>query len=323
MLATKNEERFMYFPYLRGRRFELVALKELASYLAESRTVVPIIEPVNEDLKDVKNCIRALNDVEAPYAFVVNPTVGEMKGQVFKVGDDVGLMPHKGAYLAFIINRNTQVESIVDFLNDGIVCNRLLIHAADVDEVEILAKACQKSPNPTVHAFVEGDAGRSYIDSFRGLERILIRDGFKKADRNADYRERDGEFFSDLHLTYQTDGYIGFGDYATIGKRFIEGGSRPFTVAIHLTYPHPANNSLRIRHFLSDSDAHNKENVKGKSYEALTKMREFVNASNEPCTCDACTELMVMQETGSPGSLGAFKKLSMYHHITTVGGLIR
>ena len=38
----------MYFPYLRGKQFELIAIRELAEMLAASGKIIPIIEPVKE-----------------------------------------------------------------------------------------------------------------------------------------------------------------------------------------------------------------------------------------------------------------------------------
>lgn len=36
----------MYFPYFRGRQYELLALKELASQKLISKSVIPVIEPI-------------------------------------------------------------------------------------------------------------------------------------------------------------------------------------------------------------------------------------------------------------------------------------
>lgn len=36
----------MYYPYLRGKQFELLALREFANESANNRNIVPIIEPV-------------------------------------------------------------------------------------------------------------------------------------------------------------------------------------------------------------------------------------------------------------------------------------
>jgi len=36
----------MYFPYLRGRQYELIAIRELAEKGKLSKRIIPIIEPV-------------------------------------------------------------------------------------------------------------------------------------------------------------------------------------------------------------------------------------------------------------------------------------
>lgn len=38
----------MYFPYFRGRQYELLALKELASQKLISKSVIPVIEPIKQ-----------------------------------------------------------------------------------------------------------------------------------------------------------------------------------------------------------------------------------------------------------------------------------
>ena len=44
----------MYFPYLRGRQFELIALRELVGKDVLSSRITPIIEPVNYLLRLLK-----------------------------------------------------------------------------------------------------------------------------------------------------------------------------------------------------------------------------------------------------------------------------
>ena len=48
----------MYFPYLRGKQFELLALREFANQNANNNTIIPIIEPV----KDTFNTLRIAVD---------------------------------------------------------------------------------------------------------------------------------------------------------------------------------------------------------------------------------------------------------------------
>ena len=64
----------MYFPLLRGKQFELVALGELAPLLAKAPKIVPVIEPV-EASPSLRKSLKALVAASAPFCLVVNPKV--------------------------------------------------------------------------------------------------------------------------------------------------------------------------------------------------------------------------------------------------------
>ena len=51
----------MYFPYFRGRQYELLALKELASQKLISESIIPIVEPIKQ-IPALKNALKAFND---------------------------------------------------------------------------------------------------------------------------------------------------------------------------------------------------------------------------------------------------------------------
>lgn len=38
-----------YFPFFRGKRYEMMALRDLAEEIANSGNVIPILEPVNSN----------------------------------------------------------------------------------------------------------------------------------------------------------------------------------------------------------------------------------------------------------------------------------
>ena len=71
----------MYFPYLRGRQFELIALRELLEKRLIGDKIVPIIEPV----KLTSTLVKTLNlyvEEKHKVALIMNPQVGnfvEMK----------------------------------------------------------------------------------------------------------------------------------------------------------------------------------------------------------------------------------------------------
>lgn len=57
-------------------------------------------------------------------------------------------------------------------------------------------------------------AFRRMIPDFK----VLFEDNFHKQARNIDYIEHEDEFFSDSHLYYRNENYVGFADYSIVGK---------------------------------------------------------------------------------------------------------
>jgi len=65
----------MYFPLLRGRQFELIALRELIDNSLIGNSIIPIIEPV----KMSSTLIKTLNtfcEKNKEISFIYNPIVG-------------------------------------------------------------------------------------------------------------------------------------------------------------------------------------------------------------------------------------------------------
>jgi hypothetical protein len=71
----------MYFPYLRGRQFELIALRELVEKGVLSNRITPIIEPVKLSSTLVKT-IEAYGENSKQLAIITNPNVGSFSSDV-------------------------------------------------------------------------------------------------------------------------------------------------------------------------------------------------------------------------------------------------
>lgn len=69
----------MYFPYLRGKQFELLALREFANKNASNRKIIPIIEPVKNSFNSLKTAIEVMLKQGLKFALVLNPNDGDFK----------------------------------------------------------------------------------------------------------------------------------------------------------------------------------------------------------------------------------------------------
>lgn len=303
----------MYFPLLRGRQNELLAIKELLDNGILKGAVVPIIEPV----KLSPTLVNTFEDyVNKNYRIVLigNPKVGSY-------GSDA---------------RNSKNEQYLNRISAVCSGENCIIRGYIVDgkTKDIISQWRQKSVkddsimalclNPDDVKYY-GDASLNdtdiktvvpYSSSFRRIRknRILIDDKFNKENRNSDYIGNEDQFFSDDHIYFADDGYIGFSDYSIIGAEYAESGFAPYAVAIHIVY-FDEEKALRIHHFVSDSNDDITDPA-GKFYEALEKLIEW-NKDKQLDTL-AMKKFQEIYDAQSYPGLGVVKKLSIMHHLELV-----
>ena len=307
----------MYYPYFRGKQFELTAIRETAALLARSG-FVPIIEPVKETLTGLEKALAAVRVAEGKAIVIVNPHHGHYSGN--------------SAYISELLRKErANNESILTgiLLKDGMTCDDALklrdqhksrgpvfVHAG-FTEAKLLAKELgEDALSASTNIFFETHCGKIYRKHFSASHRVLLRDGFKRR-RNADHPLL--EEFSDLHLTFQDEGMNGFGDFLIVGDDYIETGGLAYAVAIHLTFiDSEKDDVMHLYHFVSDTKD-TPTDPAGKFSEALAKLMEKLD-SGEPKLLEtsAIEEFRSLFAKGRFPGLGYVKKLSMKHHIETL-----
>ena len=167
---------------------------------------------------------------------------------------------------------NESAEECLTKLNDtGIDADKVLSVLNSADSLPTYQDLFRQSPQYTLCPYDR------YIRRVVKENSVLFENRFNKKSRNADYPE--DELFSNDHIDYREDDYIGFGDYSIIGSDYIESGFAPYAVAIHIVY-FAKDNSLRIRHFVSDSND-DISDVAGKFYEAVSKLYKWYTTENQ------------------------------------------
>lgn len=308
----------MYYPYLRGKRNELLVLREVSKLLSQNGNIVPIIEPVKKNTKDLVRASNELVDYGIPFVLITNPYVGELADfpsdfiRSF-INENIPLESNLGI-MGYIVSDRSSIQSIENFLSDYQGRPIALIHAQSYRPIKDIINL----PGIDYQIFIDGRTSNDYQSAFSEYEKILIRDGFTQR-RNADYP--DEEFFSDLHKTYEELGFDGFGDFLIVGDRFIRDGGPAHAVAIHLTYQFE-NNDIYVKHFVSDRVTGPKD-PGGKFLEALTKLVAYLGITPEILEYStACQEYIeLFGEKHYPG-LGFVKKLSMRHHIELLNTIV-
>jgi hypothetical protein len=313
----------MYFPYLRGKQFELLALRELTALPLDFNKISPIIEPVKKDLKGIQTVVAALNKIKVTIQLIINPEKGELQNSSQEIVDVIGklhALNFGNVIPTFLINNEKDFILLKNTIySQGYdKSGYSLIHLNQISSTSELVEITSRTNVINViiqinHIFA---LRRKFIKS---ASLAYLNDPFIKQRKNADYEHYPDENFSNDYLYYSEEGYHGFGDYLTIGSEYIEGGMLPYAVAIHLTYKPRDEEDIRIRHFLSDSND-GIEDTAGKFYEALTKLIQFVDDEGIDSIAIQHFRNYYLRQA-FPG-LGTLKKLSIMHHIELVQSLL-
>lgn len=294
----------MYFPFLRGRQFELLALRELLENDLMGDNIIPIIEPVRLSSSLLKT-VELFNKKNHKLVFVQNPSVGAYP--VSMEGEKPNPLYEN---LEIALDKDNVIKAYIFQDNNEIVVNDMQNSIAIIDSVDDISsylEACKKEK--PLYTLIPDR--RSIKRNVKG-EKIILEDSFIKQKRNVDYKNNTDEFFSDWHREYIEEGYKGFSDYSIVGSEYSESGFAPKAVAIHIVYL-SSDDDLRVHHFVSENNTDSKDTA-GKFGEAVAKIKHW------------CTEHKIQEtrglkafydycDTGRYPGLGVVKKCSIMHHL--------
>lgn len=305
----------MYFPYLRGRQYELLALRELICNDLLGQHVIPIIEPVKLSATLVKTISEFIIKGRVS-SVIINPSVGSFNSDMKDTEKDsyktdfLELLKNDLILKAHIMKENSSKQLKV-FEDQGIKKSEWLIINNDRDNLSIYEKEFD-TIYPKFVLIPDESAFRRKVKRHR----VLLDDKFIKQSRNVDYINNSDESFSDDHLYYKDDGFEGFADYSVVGNEYQESGFLPYAIAIHIVY-FAEDKSLRIKHFVSDSNDDNSNPAK-KFYEAVQKLAKWYEKNPVDLSSGLKTLLEHYEQKSYPG-LGSVKKLSIMHHLELMG----
>ena len=301
----------MYFPYLRGRQYELIALRELVERKILSKKIIPVVEPVKLSSTLVKT-IEVFGAEQRQVALIMNPVVGSFYNEAHEEKNKKLLKDYTNAlrdnsYILYmnLLQKDEDPSDFIDVYADnmGTICT-------DKDAIPVYQNYFEQYD--VKYNFVPDESGfRRRIRK----NRVLLEDKFNKQRRNDDYIGVDDESFSEDHLYYSEDGYVGFSDYSIVGEEYNETGFAPFAVAIHIVY-FADDESLRIKHFVSDTNDDIRDPA-GKFGQAVSKLVKWNR--NQKLNTIAINEFEDLYQRGAYPGLGTVKKLSIMHHLEEMG----
>ncbi len=302
----------MYFPYLRGKQEELLALREIVDLIGDR--IIPIVEPVKKSSTLLK-CIDKFYKNRKPIAIVFNPKVGDFEDDLSALSYESQLRFIRDLYAnpyvipAIIVDSELE-NNLNTLMTFGKSIRDILLIHLDRDYIELYDRVFEHQQPmftliPDHHTFYSRD-----------MNAVIIRDVFNKRHRNQDYALRTDEFFSDWHMIYEEEGFVGFSDYSIVGEDFTS-GFLPYAVAIHLVYQ-SSEGVLRVRHYVSDSNM-DTTGQSEKKLEALEKLDEDYDFHFHSVGIENFRDL---SSKGLNTSLGVIKRYSIMHHIEQLNSIL-
>ena len=277
----------MYYPYFRGKQFDLLALKTLIEEERLSKKIIPIIEPVKNSPTLKK--FLALTQTKNHFIFIIeNPQAGDfLKEEGYTELQELD-MPK-----AAIIDQSLETMALVPELLVVFESSPVLISDWQVSTSKVL-----------VH------------EEFRLLQKIqgeliLSEDPFTRLPRTSFYLEKKDELFSNTHLTFHKKGFIGFSDFSIDSRIYYDQSYPSPILSLHLVYFEGGN--LRIHHFLSEEEL---PSQKQKFMDLMNKITSF--GVDKLCGEQPTLGLQLLLENQAqdkfPG-MGVMRKAAVMHHM--------
>lgn len=310
----------MYFPYLRSKREEVLAVLE--ADLAGNLTI-PIFEPVqtlfnrNGTPAITFTRLKEATEKGRRFALITNSANGPDRPSVDHVHTAIDGLSDDAVFPAFEIRGDTDLSDAQSFAERFVGRTCIVVHRNHVYSAQELGEVLAALGEP-VQVLVDGEAARRVVFDLPACKRVLVSDGFDRQPRNADYPRRTN--FDDLlHRLDDVDcDFDGFGDFVIVGRRFMMGGGRANNIALHLT--EVTQSTVIAHHFVSRTAPNAPQ--RQMYFDALAQLMEGVSGKEGFNTAGVAAFRDTSVRGHYPG-LGSPKRWSIMHHLEIIEGALR
>jgi len=299
----------IYFPYFRGRQYDLLALKNIAQQHILPRNIIPIIEPVR-DIRALPQTVAAFVEHDQPLVVIANSTVSDYALTQQKLYDWRPYAENPNLIVGHILTPTTIPSDL-----HATSTQRTLLVARQYDEL-VAAKHAGWLDDPT-YLLVPPEARIRQLLT-RPTGSLFDHAWIPEHDRS--YADIEDGFFSEDWQTATWDGYTSVSDYTIGGAHYSEHGYPSRAVTLHLTYF--AGDQLRIHRFVSD-DRDDYRHPKEKFFQAVAKLAAWLPAQPAAVQTPAALALADYHVTQHFPGLGVVKRLSLEHHLQTMAGYFK
>ena len=300
-----------YFPLLRGKQNEMLALRELAEEIALIGGVVPIIEPVRWNRNTIIS-INAFMDSNMRFVLVCNPALGDYSEDHAGLAGHItalDLMDYPNWVPAMYLRGGTRSVEISRFLRTYRDFEIAFIYKGKPQQQAALRLI--RGANVAHHVFLLDRVEQEYIDTIRVADRVMVRDPFVRAARNAEYPDR--RFFTDMNTVAGNRDDMNFGDFSIAGDYYTDTGGAAHAVALHHIHFDTNSHRLMVSHFISDR-RDMPVDIGGKTVEAIDNLVRALPLIR-PSDTNTCGEYRELSADRRYRSLGYMKRMAIRHHL--------
>jgi hypothetical protein len=305
----------MYFPYLYGRRFELLALRSASTEFPLAGTIAPVIEPVRENPADLKRCLQALGATHVRAVVISNPSQGDFRDHspaalLRALAED--FTEHRSLLPGLLCDQRVRAHDMAAFLGRHPDRDVALLYSGSQLTVEELRRVTAEH-RVRFHINVRDHMPANLRAILPRGKAVDIRDRFNLRPRNADYVGI--EYFTDAHLIFRENA-VGFGDYSVIGSAFHVGGGPAHAVAIHAVFRQAETGQVWVEHFVSDDVDPDVGSVEEKFHQAAAKLVRAIHRRRAEFGLNSALDAYAANVGANhfPG-LGENKRREIHHHL--------
>ena len=186
----------MYFPYVRGRQYELLALRELVTNDLLSPHILPVVEPVKLS-STLSKTMEEFVKKQKGIGIVCNPAVRSFSSDMKDEEKD----SNRQKFLSLLDDPFIVKAHIMKANSSRQISNWK--RQKNIQEKDWLV-ICNNRDYVESYLDIFGENPPQYVlipDEFRRKIRhgkVLFEDKFAKCDRNSDYSKNSDEFFSEV-----------------------------------------------------------------------------------------------------------------------------
>ena len=179
----------MYFPYLRGRLYELLALKDLLEKDLLSEKVVPVIEPIKLSTT-LFNALENFIEKKRKIGLILNPEVVDLSKSIMEDKKILTLIEEYEEYFYPVLLMQENTLKVVEYWEkSNINKEKWWVINTRREYIDTYNKIfSQQKPKQT---FLPDEFRRK----IRLENKVLLENRFNRCYRNVDYKKNVDEFF--------------------------------------------------------------------------------------------------------------------------------